>query len=326
MRCHPRDKIRGFSVAGIMKKWIILIVIVVILMFVMASGLALAALKSDSAFFRIPREMIQSLLSGEKFSFGLLTNTFDIDEISSDSVKGINRIEILTVSSDITIHLTDSSDIEVTLKGVFRTTGNKPVRLEKSKKGSALSFKVEYPKGRINSSSDMKMDVYLPKSYENTLKVTTVSGDIMAKELLNEANIFDSVSGNIKIDKILFSDVKATMVSGDAIIGLETVREKAVLDINSVSGNIRLDFAKPLGANKNKEDIKVETVSGHVDIYLPDNSSFTVKYESTSGKLSSDFPMTIESSGKFSSSGTVNQGNGQIKVQTVSGKLSLYKN
>ena len=66
--------------------------------------------------------MIQSLLSGEKFSFGLLTNTFDIDEISSDSVKGINRIEILTVSSDITIHLTDSSDIEVTLKGVFRTT------------------------------------------------------------------------------------------------------------------------------------------------------------------------------------------------------------
>ncbi|MGI6563387.1 MAG: DUF4097 family beta strand repeat-containing protein [Clostridia bacterium] len=309
-----------------MKKWIILIVIVVILMFVMASGLALAALKSDSAFFRIPREMIQSLLSGEKFSFGLLTNTFDIDEISSDSVKGINRIEILTVSSDITIHLTDSSDIEVTLKGVFRTTGNKPVRLEKSKKGSALSFKVEYPKGRINSSSDMKMDVYLPKSYENTLKVTTVSGDIMAKELLNEANIFDSVSGNIKIDKILFSDVKATMVSGDAIIGLETVREKAVLDINSVSGNIRLDFAKPLGANKNKEDIKVETVSGHVDIYLPDNSSFTVKYESTSGKLSSDFPMTIESSGKFSSSGTVNQGNGQIKVQTVSGKLSLYKN
>ena len=172
----------------------------------------------------------------------------------------------------------------------------------------------------------MKMDVYLPKSYENTLKVTTVSGDIMAKELLNEANIFDSVSGNIKIDKILFSDVKATMVSGDAIIGLETVREKAVLDINSVSGNIRLDFAKPLGANKNKEDIKVETVSGHVDIYLPDNSSFTVKYESTSGKLSSDFPMTIESSGKFSSSGTVNQGNGQIKVQTVSGKLSLYKN
>jgi lia operon protein LiaG len=326
VRCHPRDKIRGFSVAGIMKKWIILIVIVVILMFVMASGLALAALKSDSAFFRIPREMIQSLLSGEKFSFGLLTNTFDIDEISSDSVKGINRIEILTVSSDITIHLTDSSDIEVTLKGVFRTTGNKPVRLEKSKKGSALSFKVEYPKGRINSSSDMKMDVYLPKSYENTLKVTTVSGDIMAKELLNEANIFDSVSGNIKIDKILFSDVKATMVSGDAIIGLETVREKAVLDINSVSGNIRLDFAKPLGANKNKEDIKVETVSGHVDIYLPDNSSFTVKYESTSGKLSSDFPMTIESSGKFSSSGTVNQGNGQIKVQTVSGKLSLYKN
>jgi lia operon protein LiaG len=326
VRCHPRDKIRGFSVAGIMKKWIILIVIVVILMFVMASGLALAALKSDSAFFRIPREMIQSLLSGEKFSFGLLTNTFDIDEISSDSVKGINRIEILTVSSDITIHLTDSSDIEVTLKGVFRTTGNKPVRLEKSKKGSALSFKVEYPKGRINSSSDMKMDVYLPKSYENTLKVTTVSGDIMAKELLNEANIFDSVSGNIKIDKILFSDVKATMVSGDAIIGLETVREKAVLDINSVSGNIRLDFAKPLGANKNKEDIKVETVSGHVDIYLPDNSSFTVKYESTSGKLSSDFPMTIESSGKFSSSGTINQGNGQIKVQTVSGKLSLYKN
>lgn len=326
MRCHPRDKIRGFSVAGIMKKLIILIVIVVILMFVMASGLALAALKSDSAFFRIPREMIQSLLSGEKFSFGLLTNTFDIDEISSDSVKGINRIEILTVSSDITIHLTDSSDIEVALKGVFRTTGNKPVRLEKSKKGSALSFKVEYPKGRINSSSDMKMDVYLPKSYENTLKVTTVSGDIMAKELLNEANIFDSVSGNIKIDKILFSDVKATMVSGDAIIGLETVREKAVLDINSVSGNIRLDFAKPLGANKNKEDIKVETVSGHVDIYLPDNSSFTVKYESTSGKLSSDFPMTIESSGKFSSSGTVNQGNGQIKVQTVSGKLSLYKN
>jgi lia operon protein LiaG len=326
VRCHPRDKIRGFSVAGIMKKWIILIVIVVILMFVMASGLALAALKSDSAFFRIPREMIQSLLSGEKFSFGLLTNTFDIDEISSDSVKGINRIEILTVSSDITIHLTDSSDIEVTLKGVFRTTGNKPVRLEKSKKGSALSFKVEYPKGRINSSSDMKMDVYLPKSYKNTLKVTTVSGDIMAKELLNEANIFDSVSGNIKIDKILFSDVKATMVSGDAIIGLETVREKAVLDINSVSGNIRLDFAKPLGANKNKEDIKVETVSGHVDIYLPDNSSFTVKYESTSGKLSSDFPMTIESSGKFSSSGTVNQGNGQIKVQTVSGKLSLYKN
>ncbi len=302
-----------------MKKWVLILIIVIVMIGLMVS-FAYSALHSDMFLFRIPRNMIQNLFSKDTSSSFGFTKSFDINDTFSDSINGIKKIEVSSVSSEITVFITEEPDVTVKLYGTYRTNREKSVKLIMNRSGSTLTFKVDYPKTfgfNINTSSDLQLDVYLPKSYVDELSLSTVSGDIRAKELFNQKNRFETVSGDVVIDKLLFTEVWANTVSGDINFTVESADSQTLLDLESVSGRVYLDYLTKIGDGKAQEQVRIETVSGEVDIKLPKDSAFKFRFNSTSGKLKSDFPMALESSGRSSSTGTVNNGNSIFRATKI---------
>lgn len=308
-----------------MKKWVLIIIAVIIIIALMASFTQFV-LNTDLFIFRIPRSFVQNLFSGESSSRLGILNTYDINDSFSESVNGIDSIDISSVSSDITVYITEDPDITVKLYGTYRTDGGKPVKLVMNRNGSSLIFEVDYPKQiGFQSSSDLKMDVYLPKTYEKELLLSSVSGSIYASEFLNDKNQFETVSGDVVVNRLLASEILAESVSGALKLTVENEGSQTRLDVESVSGQIVLDFKNAFGTGKTGEKANIKTVSGKVEVTLPKDSAFKFTFKSTSGSLNSDFPVTLESSDRSTVIGSVNDGNGVFSVETVSGDFKLNR-
>ncbi|HHW30598.1 MAG TPA: DUF4097 domain-containing protein [Clostridiaceae bacterium] len=74
------------------------------------------------------------------------------------------------------------------------------------------------------------------------------------------------------------------------------------------------------------QGVNIETTSGDSKIKLPEGSEFHLSFTSTSGEVSSDFPISVKGTVKKNSlEGTVVSSKNSIKVKTVSGDLELLK-
>jgi DUF4097 and DUF4098 domain-containing protein YvlB len=67
--------------------------------------------------------------------------------------------------------------------------------------------------------------------------------------------------------------------------------------------------------------LDIESVSGNVELWLPDSASFTLAHETTSGRLISDFSMK-----NLSDRYVCGEGKASFHVETVSGNLILTQN
>ena len=70
-----------------------------------------------------------------------------------------------------------------------------------------------------------------------------------------------------------------------------------------------------LALRKCPDKIELTTVSGDVELELPRNAGFTLRYSTASGDLESDFPLTA---GR-----TYGDGSGSITIDTTSGDLKI---
>jgi len=125
-----------------------------------------------------------------------------------------------------------------------------------------------------------------------------------------------SVSGNVSVVGAE-GDVKATSVSGD--VRLQGLRATAV-KATSVSGNVTVAVDALSGTG----DLKFTSVSGNVVAELPKDINADVSMHSVSGSFDSDFPLTL--SGRMSRSrleGRIGKGGREIQISTVSGNVRL---
>jgi len=145
----------------------------------------------------------------------------------------------------------------------------------------------------------------------------TVSGSLKLQDIVGDAYM-KTVSGSITANRIRGS-VKAEVVSGK--IELREISEAKLVEGKTVSGSVIYE-----GTINRDGRYTLQTHSGSVKMILPSDSGFDLEAKTFSGRIETDFDITI--SGKISKrkiQGTVNKGGAVIKLSTFSGNISLKK-
>lgn len=178
------------------------------------------------------------------------------------------------------------------------------------------------------------------RGVKGEIEAGTVSGDLQVSDAKGDISL-EVVSGDITAE-VLNGDVRVTAVSGD--ISLTNV--VGPLEVETVSGEMKLDGVK-------SKSVRTETVSGELEydgsldadgryefhshsgdlrLHVPSNAGATVRVETFSGSVESDFPMTMQPGDHGMGSRpkrlefTFNGGGARLSAETFSGDISIEKN
>ena len=152
------------------------------------------------------------------------------------------------------------------------------------------------------------------RACQGDLTVDTGSGAVRLEDLRGERLNVDTGSGAVTGARI--ASVGLVVDTGSGAIALEGVRASEIR-LDTGSGGVRL--ALESGPNT----LTVDTGSGGVDIVGPAELGATVKLESSSGRIDSDYTMTLVHRESETLEGRIGDGHGQIVVSTGSGSVSL---
>ncbi len=215
-------------------------------------------------------------------------------------------------------------------------------------------FEIYLPKKLYNSirartsSGDIDLDVGMSC---HSLEIRSSSGDIRGKEITCADAKIGSASGDISIQNSTFETAEISSVGGDVKFSGNTNDSKISstsgdvdvdcdansITLRSVSGEIVYDGeAESLSAKSTSGDLEMrlssvpqeltlESVSGDVKAYLPDNDGFTLKYKRISGSIKSDFNLMTSINSKDGSGVYRNGDLRSYTISTVSGDIRLMK-
>lgn len=152
-------------------------------------------------------------------------------------------------------------------------------------------------------------------------RLSTASGDV---SLDNVQGILDvsTASGSVELESGQITDAQVRTVSGD--IELEGVSNDLVLE--SVSGNIsvedaqdsRLDIQNTSGNFEYTGTLidagqhRVSSVSGNVELYLPEDTGFSLQADTLSGDIDNEFNVQ-----------DIRRDGPALRIETVSGNIDL---
>lgn len=257
----------------------------------------------------------------------------DINQIISENLNGIDNISVVTSFVDVNFVPENRSDMKIIYSG--KISSNYIPELKTKKSGNTLyiyakndnkikSFNVNY--------SDLKLDIYIPKSYSDNINITTTSGDMKLSKISIKDLDLNTTSGDIELEDIMSKKITGNTTSGD----LELINVSADntvfnstsgdVEIENTSGNVKVNTTsgdvKALYKDY-KNDININSTSGDISLMLPKNSNFTLEAKTMSGELECNFPITIQEKQRNSLSGTVGSGKNKISIGTTSGDLYI---
>lgn len=265
----------------------------------------------------------------------------DVDQARSLPLAGVQSIDVEVVSSDVTVTESADGSVKVHLYGTVsskRSTAEPELIAET--RGSTASFRVDHKSINVVMGwyrSDLKLEVAIPKGYRGTLIIHGVSSDIELPGGRTFASLeITTVSGDITLGASAAESFRCHTVSGD--LDAQAVSAKSV-DLGSTSGEMTVrGLTGDLTARTVSGDLElawtvfpgsidVGTTSGSVMLGIPAGSSFRLDAGSTSGRITSDHPVTVRGStsgpGKHSLTGDVGSGAGSVRVRTVSGEIRI---
>ena len=232
----------------------------------------------------------------------------------SFDMSAMKIIDIKMIASDVNITTEDRQDIEVIYFGtkddsksfeVFHDTEEGRLIISEKKKTGFHIF-----------TGNSKLELKLPNTYKNSLRIKTVSGDLFLNYLDVDSFEFISVSGDLRGDIMYSKNAMIKTTSGDGHINLF----KGHMMFNSVSGDLALTYEVLNG------DLIMKTVSGDGKIKLPQESEFNIEMKTLSGDLRCDFPVTyIGQQRRGRIQGQVGSDANLISATTTSGDLKLLK-
>jgi lia operon protein LiaG len=242
--------------------------------------------------------------------------TFDIDEVKTFDVEQLKEIYIHSVSSDVSVFSTDEEDVKIHFYGNSTAGSEKELpNLITNLEGSKLKIKIEYSKV-LFYNANVVLDIYIPQDYEESIIVDAVSADIDISNL--DINNFQckTVSGDLKIKSLGSDNLILKTTSGE----MNIMDFMGNLEADSVSGDINARY------RVFDNNIDVKTISGKVEIDLPQNAEFYLKTNTVSGEVVAKFPITIISFNKMNQlEGSVGAGDNSIIIDTVSGDIYINK-
>ncbi|MDD4311284.1 MAG: DUF4097 family beta strand repeat-containing protein [Eubacteriales bacterium] len=147
--------------------------------------------------------------------------------------------------------------------------------------------------------------------YGTKTDLSTVSGAIHCADISTQEVELSTTSGAIVCENTTADKIEIDNVSGSILAEGEFQQVKA----DTVSGEIKLAFANQ------PENISAHSVSGNIQIALPEGANFSAKLDTVSGTLSCAFAGTLGSDLVV-----VGDGEAVYRFSTVSGNLEIEKN
>jgi Putative adhesin len=165
---------------------------------------------------------------------------------------------------------------------------------------------------------------------ERDVQVSAASGSIDIGSIGGYVRV-NTASGSINIADVK-GDVQASAASGSVRIERPADR----VDASSISGSVNISGASndvkahvvsgPINVSGNPSDNRrweLKTVSGSVDIQVPQSASFLLSAEAMSGDIRTSIPVIIEEQNKHSLRAHVGSASGRVEVHTVSGEIKV---
>jgi DUF4097 and DUF4098 domain-containing protein YvlB len=238
------------------------------------SAFALSALFFSISFYSFEKEMQQDPEVVDKIH-AVITKKFDLDNVHFSFSKSIatkyvktndswkldlpaEKILVNAIAGDVEILAGKEDKLIVKVSGqLAENSENKLLDIQADK--TTLKIK----EWTNDTTREIRIKVYLPKNYRQSLEVQTVSGDIdIQKNYLHQIKV-ESVSGDVDIAGNSVSEIKIETVSGDSNIAFARQHDPFQFKIKSLSGEISNSVKADEHGNKM---VSVETVSGNVKI------------------------------------------------------------
>ncbi len=265
------------------------------------------------------------LIAGLLFVFGMNSYGYLEKNIYEEKIHQIDNLDLILIKSpsfDVKILPVDSDEIKITLTGRGKASSEEIFpRLTTKIIGDKLITEVkpirEFSIGFSFFSSDLKLEIYLPKSYKNNLDLLVSSADVVIKDLaINNFN-FSASSGDLDLTSFKANRSIMRVSSGDII----AAGFNGDLEIVSSSGEAYIEYEK---FNNN---VTLRSSSGDIKLKLPPESRFYLKADTSSGNIVTDFPIAIIGSIKEDYlEGTAGDSNNRIEIKTSSGDIELLIN
>jgi DUF4097 and DUF4098 domain-containing protein YvlB len=152
------------------------------------------------------------------------------------------------------------------------------------------------------------------KDMGDDVRASSVSGRVTASNVKGDVNI-NVLSGATQVAK-LGGRVEATTGSGS----IEIQGAKSDVKIHAASGGVIVQGDPGTNSYWN-----LSTVSGAVQLGVPQNANFHLSAEAVSGEIRADIPIVIEEQSKHSLRARMGDGGGRVEVRTVSGEIHLTR-
>lgn len=244
----------------------------------------------------------------------LRKNEYIRKEESIDLVD-VDKIELEFKSSDLNVHFTEDTKMRVVQYSTKELNEDELFKVNRTSSTINISEKNKIYFFYIGFFDQKAYDVYIPKEYEKTLKISLVSGNIEVDESLKFEDLtISSTSGDIKMRDIEAKSIGIETVSGD--IKLQNLKEDN-LKLKTTSGDIFVESAEG--------KIEIRSTSGDISM---GNIVGEIEAKTTSGEIES---RKIEGNAEMQSvSGNIEcedfRITGDSNIKTTSGEVKMYLN
>lgn len=240
---------------------------------------------------------------GEK---GTITH-FDADEIRELEIEWVaGTITITPAGNTDQIHISESSVSDTKYQMVCKQSGDK-ITVEFSEENFSGFGK------SINENITKDLEILVPADWIcKELDIDAASASLLVSDMVITKVDFDGASGICRFENCLVEEIDLDTASGDIIFSgtLDT------LDVDAMSANCRVEVSNI------PSRIDVDSMSGDLDLTLPEFCGFTVSLDTMSGGFSTDFKVSTAIDKK-----AIVHGDGacRIQVNAMSGDVAIHK-
>lgn len=245
----------------------------------------------------------------------------EITESKEAALTDVNKIVIKTILSHVNVSYHDDKNDKVYINFNGSSAVMSKPYLMVNQAGSILRIQI---KNRFDISSifnfyrqKLKLEIKLPRTFQDNLQIETISGSIDATELKSCNFNANTISGKIKTEKIAAGQILLKSTSGKCNV----LNCRGAVNVKTISSSLTYI------SNHLDDAICFKSTSGKAKLIIPENSDFKIEYKTLSGRFKSELPLNTNSfSGNKSFEGIIGSGKIAIEVKTVSGGCKILAN
>lgn len=287
------------------------------------------------------------------FGFKVFASFRDINDEISFPQEEINEIQVNLVRERIHLIRTETGN-EVRFHYYGKSKQELKLVSEMNNETIVVEAKCEdnsLPRNFDPTPEDMYLDLYIPEDYKENISIKVTTGAVIIDSVDVAGFTLDATTGGLKADQINAEKISIKTTTGSIKINKTATAELQIkgttagvnidecmvesANIETTSGGIDLKNCSGsfnLKANSGKvqvsykkfedQDISIATSSGRIALQLPDTAEFLLEANTSTGKLQSDFSVTV---GTKNMAGQVGTKSNQVVLNSSSGGIYISK-